>query len=159
MRSIPPLLLLLYYLAIFSFGLICETHLGGGYYLNDYNADHRWISKRAGHDDLIVIDMQVTGVRKFAGYVLVRRMIAISYECSNNSGERTIMTHRTNKEEYWIIDTYTEKEMGPFDEFGLESAARKLQIVDTYIPNQVSYKSNSHYFESRVSQCVKLEII
>lgn len=127
--------------------------------MNDYNADHRWISKRAGHDDLIVIDMQVTGVRKFAGYVLVRRMIAISYECSNNSGERTIMTHRTNKEEYWIIDTYTEKEMGPFDEFGLESAARKLQIVDTYIPNQVSYKSNSHYFESRVSQCVKLEII
>lgn len=127
--------------------------------MNDHNADHRWISKRAGHDDLIVIDMQVTGIRKFAGYVLVRRMIAISYECSDNSGERTIMTHRTDKEEYWIIDTYTEKEMGPFDEFGLESVARKLQIVDTYIPNQVSYKSNSHYFESRVSQCVKLERI
>lgn len=157
MRSINALLLLLYYLITLAFELLRPTHLGGDYYFVDFNTDHLYISKRNDHESFIVLNTQVTGVRKFASYVLVRRRVEKHYDCTDSSGVRSIRTHSTDKEQYWILDTEAGVEIGPLNKDDLASTAKSLQILNYYIPDYVSYRSNTDRFESRVSECVKLE--
>lgn len=140
--------------------LVYETPIGGGYFLVDGDRDHIWISKQVGDQRQVVIDQQIVGILKGVRFVLVHRMIAISYECTDESGKKTIMTKRTDEEEYWIIDTQLGYELGPYDHSAMLDEVNRLQIEDAEgIPKLTAYRSNRDRFESRASRCVELQEI
>jgi hypothetical protein len=136
-----------------------ETAIGGGYVFVDGARDNRWIYKRKNGDRSIVIDQQIVGIQRIDHFVLVRRMVAISYECTDASGERTIVTKRTDDEEYWVIDTRASAERGPLDRSSLLRIAAEFRIGNVDIPEDVSYRPNAIRFESRTSRCVELQPI
>lgn len=137
-----------------------ETPIGGNYFLVDGDRDHIWISKQVGDQRLVVIDQQIVGILKGVRFVLVHRMIAISYECTDDSGDKTIMTKRTDEEEYWILDTQLGHELGPYDHSAMLNEANRLQIENAEeVPKLTVYRSNTDRFESRASRCVELQKI
>lgn len=147
-------------LVIFSFLACAQSRpLGGSYYLVDIDSNHRSIQRRSDQEAVTVIDQQVVGHRKQGNYILVHRMVAISYECVDDEGVRTIITHRTDEEEYWILDVEGVKELGPFGKNELAEAAQRLKIESMDIPRKISYKENTSGFKIRSSRCVDLEQI
>lgn len=135
------------------------TQLGGGYYLQDHDADHIYIHKRTDDSMFLVIDSQVIGYAVQGQFILVHRMIADSYECLDDAGDLTIITHHAKDEEYWIIYSETGEKVGPYSDSEFHIWAKSSGLESIEFHQIVRYRSNSSWFNSQVSKCQNMKKI
>jgi len=152
-------LVLLLSLVTSGCGLGGTFELGGGYVLENHEYAHRYIYKRTGNENYIVIDEQVVGYDIVDDHVLVYRIVANSYDCYDKNNQPMIITHYTDDEEYWIIDTAARKELGPLTRNSYVRMLKELGLPTIIPEQQISYRSNTSAFNNEASECKKLEEI
>lgn len=84
-------------------------------------------------------------------------MVARSVDCYDANGKATLITHYTDQEEFWIIDTRMKKETGPLTRASFNAALRKIGVADGAFAGEIDYRSNTASFESDVARCVRIE--
>ena len=131
--------------------------LRGGYFLSVWDTHHQYVYAKQEGRSRIVIDQQVVGHRVIGALVLVHRMVARSVDCYDANGKATIMTHYSNQEEFWIIDTRMRKETGPLTRASFNMELRRRGVMEGSFGDVTDYRSNTSSFESDVARCVRIE--
>lgn len=133
--------------------------IAGNYYLQDSNSAHIYIQRKSGEDLLVVVDAQVVGYFVSRPYIVVHRVVADSYECLDASGQRTIITHYTGRDEYWVLNYETEEKDGPYNIKEIGFWAEDAGVGDIKISQFAWPASNTNSFKKGVSECDDLEKI
>lgn len=153
MRKWWPLLLVL----LIGCDGLSTVDLGGGYFLSVWDSHHQHVYAKQGGRNRLVIDQQIVGYRVIGTHALLHRMVARSVDCYAANGKATIITHYSDQEEFWIIDTRMKKETGPLTRASFNTALRKLGVPDAAFVGEIDYRSNTQSFESDVAHCVRIE--
>lgn len=136
-----------------------ETNLGGRYYLNDSDAAHVYIVKKSDEKkeyDTVVVDQQVVDIKVVHGYLLALRKVADSVGCYDDTDTPTIITHYSDKDEYWIIDLKNENEIGPLSEQSYFEMQKQLGLPAVKLRVPSDFVSNSEAFKKWSKDCKRL---
>ncbi|MBQ5939583.1 MULTISPECIES: DUF3997 domain-containing protein [unclassified Massilia] len=131
-----------------------STDLGGGYFINKTDEDHVYISKKENGKSFVVIEEQVVDWGRFDGYIAVLRKVAISPDCYDDKGRRTIITHYSDESQFWIINLKDSVEAGPFSESEYREELKKLGVRYVNLDVPKDYVSNSEQFEKIKKNCL-----
>jgi len=130
-----------------------SKNLGGGYELISSDDDHVYIVKNDNDSKKVVIDQQIVDHQIVGSQVFILRKVAISYDCYNEKNIPKIITHYTDKSEFWVIDVKNKKEIGPLTEEGLYLYSQKIGVVPKSFGSHSSYISNTDMFIKWKKDC------
>ena len=130
--------------------------VGGNYYLSNGDASHVYIWKKSKSENTIVVDQQIVDLKIENAYVLVLRKVAESFDCYDEKNQPKIVTHYSNKDEYWIIDPRKENEIGPLKEQAYSETLKKLGLPLVQLSAPSNFVPNTGAFKESTKDCKKL---
>lgn len=131
-----------------SFGCTsADRSLGGDYHLTSPDTGHSYIRRGDANEGMIVVDQQVVDVEQDGSYIAVLRKVARSSTCIRPAKGPTILTLYTDEDQYWLIDTNAQIEMGPLSSDQYSEALKKahkpyirLTVPAWFHPNVDAYR-------------------
>ena len=131
-----------------------SVSLGGKYYI-DRTDFHRVsvLKKTPSGESIAIIGEHVVDWERLENYSVLLRKVAYSPDCYDKNGAPTIVTHYTDKSEFWVINIRSEIEYGPFDVEQYKLKLTQLGIPFVKLQEPSSYKSNTDYFNEATKTC------
>ena len=119
------------------------------------DTDHLYVYDKS--KNLIIIDQLVVDYEIKGDELFVLRMVSDSIDCYDINNVPTIITHYSEKKEYWIINLGKDEIDGPFDEntFKLKLKSKGLSDINLKVPT--NYRANTEYFIKEKSACYRVE--
>lgn len=130
-----------------------SVSLGGKYYLNRSDWDRVYILKETPEGLQAIIGGHVVDWKRLDNYSVLLRKVATSPDCYDKNGIPTIVTHYTDKSEFWILNVSSGIEYGPFniEQYKLKLTQLGLPFVTLQVPS--SYKANTAYYNESTKNC------
>ncbi len=125
--------------------------------LIDNDKDHKYFVN--SNTNLVVIPDQVVDFDRQGEFVFVLRMVSESIDCFDEDGIPTIITHYSNKKEYWLINQINDEVEGPLEANDFYKKINKKGINEVKLEVPKTYKSNTERFILEKKSCSKVEYL
>ena len=135
-----------------------SVSLGGNYYVNRSDSDRIYILKETPSGPKAIVGEHVVNWKRLKNYTVILRKVAYSPDCYDKYGVPTIVTHYSEKSEFWIINVRGEIEYGPFDIAQYKIKLTQLNIPFVTLKEPSDYKANTAYFNEFTKRCKIREI-
>ncbi|MEN8251468.1 MAG: hypothetical protein ABFS32_21260 [Bacteroidota bacterium] len=133
--------------------------LGNDYYLSDSDRNHIYIYKKMDDKEgfNIVVEQHVLDFQVIRGYLLVLRGVASSLDCYDQNNIPTIITHYSDKREYWVINMKVGNIKGPLDKPNYLHIKNELGFGNVELKSKYHIQSNTKSFNKLISECSKIK--
>ena len=137
-----------------DFNNLRASYTGYKFVPNSYADQVGLVDIESGH---LIINQHIVDYDITNDFLMILRMVSESFECIDGNLSKTIITHYSNKREYYLINFKENFLYGPYshDRFFIEAQKHRLGSPSLSVPS--NYYANSNSFKERVGKCDLIE--